>query len=63
MNLDARVSSFAKRASSVEHSGEIICAIKRSEIAEMNQAIEPKIKQNKRERTASMSAAARCVVV
>ena len=37
MNLDARVSSFAKRASSVEHRGEIICAIKRSEIAEINQ--------------------------
>lgn len=63
MDLDARVSSFAKRASSVKHSGEIVCAIKHSEIAEINQAIEPKIRQNKKERTASMSAAAHCIVL
>ena len=62
LNLDARVNSFAKRASSVKHIGEPVCVIKRSDIAEINQAIEPKIRQNKRERTASMCAAARCIV-
>lgn len=61
-HLDARVLPFAKRASSVKHSGKVVRTITRSEIAELNKAIEPKIRQNKRERTASMHAAARCIV-
>jgi len=60
--LDARVLPFAKRASSVKHSGKVVRTITRSEIAELNKAIEPKIRQNERERTASMHAAARCIV-
>lgn len=61
-HLDARVLPFAKRASSVKHSGKVVRTITRSEIAELNKAIEPKIRQNERERTASMNAAARCIV-
>lgn len=61
-HLDARVLPFAKRASSVKHSGKVVRTITRSEIAELNKAIEPKIRQNERERTASMYAAARCIV-
>lgn len=61
-HLDARVLPFAKRASSVKHSGKVVRTITRSEIAELNKAIEPKIRQNERERTASMPAAARCIV-
>ena len=61
-HLDARVLPFAKRASSVKHSGKVVRTITRSEIAELNMAIEPKIRQNERERTASMHAAARCIV-
>ena len=61
-HLDARVIPFAKRASSVKHSGKVVRTITRSEIAELNKAIEPKIRQNERERTASMHAAARCIV-
>lgn len=61
-HLDARVLPFAKRASSVKHSGNVVRTITRSEIAELNKAIEPKIRQNERERTASMHAAARCIV-
>ena len=60
--LDARVLPFAKRASSVKHCGKVVRTITRSEIAELNKAIEPKIRQNERERTASMHAAARCIV-
>lgn len=62
LKLDTRVSSFAKKASSAEHSGEIVCTIKRSEIVAINEAIEPKIRQNERERTTSMHAASRCIV-
>lgn len=61
-HLDARVLPFAKRASSVKHSGKVVRTITRSEIAELNKAIEPKIRQNERERTASMHVAARCIV-
>ena len=61
-HLDARVLPFVKRASSVKHSGKVVRTITRSEIAELNKAIEPKIRQNERERTASMHAAARCIV-
>ena len=61
-HLDARVLPFAKRASSVIHSGKVVRTITRSEIAELNKAIEPKIRQNEGERTASMHAAARCIV-
>ena len=61
-HLDARVLPFAKRSSSVKHSGKVVRTITRSEIAELNKAIEPKIRQNERERTASMHAAARCIV-
>ena len=61
-HLDARDLPFAKRASSVKHSGKVVRTITRSEIAELNKAIEPKIRQNERERTASMHAAARCIV-
>ena len=41
-HLDARVLPFAKRASSVKHSGKVVRTITRSEIAELNKAIEPK---------------------
>ena len=61
-HLDARVLPFAKRASSVKHSGKVVRTITRSEIAELNKAIEPKIRQNERERTESMHEAARCIV-
>ena len=61
-STNSKVFSFAKKASSVEHSNKIVHTVKRSEIVELNKTIEPKIRQNERERTASMNAAARCIV-
>lgn len=53
---------FAKRASSVKHSGKVVRTITRSEIAELNKAIEPKIRQNERERTARRMQRLGCIV-
>lgn len=61
-SLDRSVRAFAKRTSSVKHSGKVVREVARSEIVILNKAIEPKIRQNERERIASMNAAARCVV-
>lgn len=61
-DTEKRILPFARRASSVRHSDKVVRTISRTEIAKMNRGIELKIRQNERERTASMSAAARCVV-
>lgn len=60
--MDKRVQMFAKKASAVKHSGEVVKTVTRDEIVILNKTIEPKIRQNERERTASMHAAARCIV-
>lgn len=60
--MEMRVHSFAKRASSVQHRKKIVRTITRSDVVTLNKVIEPKIRQNERERTASMHAAARCIV-
>lgn len=61
-NIEKKVKAFAKKASTVEHSGEIAYIVTRSDIVELNKSIESKIRQNERERTASMHAASRCIV-
>lgn len=61
-SMEMRVRSFAKNASSVKHNGKVVRTVTRSEIVSLNKTIEPKIRQNERERTASMHAAARCIV-
>lgn len=61
-SLKKKVHLFAKKASSIERSREVVHVVSRSEIAELNKTIEPKIRQNESERTASMNAAARCIV-
>lgn len=60
--MKKRVHSFAKKASSVKHDRMIVRRVTRSDVVELNKVIEPKIRQNERERTASMHAAARCIV-
>lgn len=56
-SIDERVKQFAKSASSVKHSGKIVAVISRSEITKLNAEIEPKIKQNARERIESFQEA------
>ena len=58
----SRVSHLSRKASSVTHTGKIAYEVQRSYAVELKKAIEPKIRQNERERTASMDAAARCIV-
>lgn len=57
-----RVQTFAKKASSVTHTRQVAYVVKRSALVELDASIEPIIRQNERERTASMNAAARCKV-
>ena len=45
-----RVQLLAKSASSVKHEGRIEYVVPREYINELNKSIEPKIKQNKKER-------------
>lgn len=56
------VFQFAKSTSSAKHTGNIVCNVTRRDIIEINKMIEPKIRQNEMERTASMDAASRCIV-
>lgn len=51
-----------KPISSVERSHTVVKKISRSCVVELNNSIEPKIRQNEQERNASMNAAAKCVV-
>ena len=60
--LDLKVRSFSKKASSVKHNKKIVRTVTRDDIVKLNNTIEPKIRQNERERSASMHAAARCIV-
>ncbi len=61
-SIESRVRSFSKKASSVKHSGKVIRTVTRKDVVALNKTIEPKIRQNERERSASMHAAARCIV-
>lgn len=61
-SIETKVRAFAKRASSVQHNRKVARVVTRSDIVALNKTIEPKIRQNERERTASMHAAARCIV-
>lgn len=61
-SIEKRIHSFARKASSVKHDRKVIRTVTRSDVAALNKTIEPKIRQNERERTASMHAAARCIV-
>lgn len=58
----SRVSHLSHRASSVKHTERIAYEVQRSCAINLKKTIEPKIRQNERERTASMDAAARCIV-
>ena len=60
--LEERVHSFVKKSSSVEPGERVVRKITRSDVAALNKTIEPKIRQNERERAASMHAAAKCIV-
>lgn len=61
-SIEKKVHSFARKASSVKHDRKVVRTVTRSDVAALNKTIEPKIRQNERERTASMHAAARCIV-
>ncbi|MBD5472617.1 MAG: hypothetical protein HDR20_06900 [Lachnospiraceae bacterium] len=61
-SIEKRVHSFARKASSVKHDRKVVRTVTRSDVVALNKTIEPKIRQNERERTASMHAAARCIV-
>lgn len=56
------VFQFAKSTSKTPHAGKVICKFTRRDIIDINKMIEPKIRQNEMERTASMDAASRCIV-
>jgi hypothetical protein len=56
------MSQKSKSISSVQPSKTIVKAIPRSSIVTLNKSIDSKIRQNEQERTASMNAAARCIV-
>lgn len=58
----SRVSHLSRQASSVVHEEKIAYSIPRSCAVELKKTIEPKIRQNRRERIASMNSAARCIV-
>ena len=60
--LDLNVRSFSKKVSSVKHDRKIARTVTRGDIVKVNKTIEPKIRQNERERSASMHAASRCIV-
>nr|WP_304717921.1 hypothetical protein [uncultured Acetatifactor sp.] len=60
--MNSKVRSFAKKASSKPHEKHVVRRLTCSNFAELNEAIEIKIRQNERERTASMHAAAHCTV-
>lgn len=61
-SVEARVHAFSKKPSSVKHKGTVVRTVARKDVVELNKTIEPKIRQNERERSASMHAAARCIV-
>ncbi|MCM1134374.1 MAG: hypothetical protein NC400_02260 [Clostridium sp.] len=60
--IETKIHSFAKKPSSIQHNKNIVRAISRIDIAKLNKTIAPKIRQNQRERAASMKAAAKCIV-
>ena len=57
-----KVKTFAKRASSVKHSGQIAYVAKQSELDTLNKSIEPKIRQNARERKESFESASKVII-
>ena len=61
-NINHRVSRLAKAKPEYVHKREIVKVVHRSEMSAIDLSIEPRIRQNERERTASMSAAAKCIV-
>ena len=60
--MKLKIHSFSKKASSVKHNKRIVRTVTHSDVVTLNKTIEPKIRQNERERSASMHAAARCIV-
>lgn len=60
--LEKKLSSFSESVSSVKHEKKIVRSFSRQDIIELNNFIEPKIRQNAQERAASMRVAARCIV-
>lgn len=60
--ISMRVASLSRPASSVKSKKKVVRTITRADAVSVNRSIEPKIRQNERERTASMSAAAKCIV-
>ena len=57
-----RVSHLSRKASSVSHTGKIAYEIPKICSIELKKSIEPKIRQNRRERIASIDAAAHYIV-
>lgn len=57
-----RVKDLAVPASSVKHSGKIAYSFPSSERKELRKSLEPKLKQNQRERTASEEEARNVIV-
>ena len=58
----SRVSHLSRKASSVLHTGKIAYEIPKSCSIDLKKSIEPKIRQNRRERIASMDAASHYIV-
>ena len=63
LDIDKMIKECRKESLSVEYEeNETDRCLKRSDFISINNSIEPMIRQNERERTASMSAAAKCIV-
>lgn len=60
--IGIRVAGLSRPASSVNHKKRIVRVITRADVVSANRSIEPKIRQNENERTASMEVAAKCIV-
>ena len=56
-----KVKTFAKRASSVQHLGQIAYVVKQSELDTLNKNIEPRIRKNARELKKSFESASKVI--
>lgn len=60
-NIQSQVMTFAKRMPN-QYNYRALRGIQPSDVIAVDRSIEPKIRQNERERAASVEAAARCIV-
>lgn len=60
--VEKKVLTFAKKASSVSQSRKVAYVVTRSQMIELNKSIDPIIKQNARERKESFESASKVIL-